>query len=121
MKLVGPLLLGVGLLALASAVIPVLLGRRKSFRPGVYGISGGAVCPRCAKPFSRSIWAPNLIAGKLDKCPHCGKWSLVRRATPAELQAAEARLAADATPTTQDEVSESERLRKLIEESRYED
>ena len=120
-KLIGPLLLGIGLLTLASAAIPILLGRRGSFRPGVYGITGGAVCPKCAKPFSRHIWSPNLFTGKLERCPHCRKWSLVRRATAEELQAAEALLTAETAPTALDRESESERLRKLIDESRYED
>lgn len=57
--------------------------------PVSYGALGGVVCSHCYKPYSRHWWGINLIAGKLDRCPHCGKWSLTRRATPDELRLAE--------------------------------
>lgn len=54
-----------------------------------YGLLGAAVCRRCGKPFGRRWWAPNVLVGKLQRCPHCGAWSIVRRATPEELARAE--------------------------------
>ncbi len=113
-------LLGVilGISALAS-IGPLLLGRGKKHKPYEYGAAGGAVCPKCALPFSRHIISANMLTGKMERCPHCGKWSSVPRASPEDLKAAEERLAAQAgvgAPTIQ---SEDDRLRKLIDESRF--
>jgi hypothetical protein len=67
------------------------------------------------------IWGLNVVTGKYDRCPHCGKWSLVRRAHPDVLQsAAEAFAEADAAtavspPTPNDE----DALRKQLDDSRF--
>ena len=62
------------------------------------------------------------MVGKLERCPHCGKWSIARRAMPAELAAAEERLMADnqAGQMAAGE-SEEEKLRRMLDDSRYED
>ncbi len=44
----------------------------------INGPAGGTICPKCSKPFARHIWGINLIMSKYDRCPRCGKWSLVR-------------------------------------------
>jgi hypothetical protein len=61
-----------------------------------------------------------LLVGKLQRCPHCGKWAIVRRASPPELEAAEARWSQESTGTIETQ-SEEERLRGMIDESRFED
>ena len=119
-RLLVPLLVGIGVLTLAGVGLSFLLGRGGGHRPGVYGLAGGAVCPRCGRPFSRHFWSPNLLAGKLERCPHCGKWALVRRASAAALQAAEEQLAAEAGGDLITPESEDDRLRRLLDESRYE-
>jgi hypothetical protein len=88
-----------------------------------YGMYGGAVCPKCGRPFSRHWWSPGLLVGRLDRCPHCGKWSLVGRATPQMLASAEA-FAQELDEEAQAEAEiheedEQEKLRRRIEESRY--
>jgi hypothetical protein len=111
-------------LLLAFRVISHLVTRDKS--PGnrpVYGIYGGAICPRCGRPFSRHWWAPNLLLGKLDRCPHCGKWHFSTRASPQMLQSAERfadELAAEQEPDVRGGDDE-EMLRKRLDESRYDD
>ena len=104
-------------------VVPVL--RRKDagdFVAGQYSIAGGAICPRCTLPYTRNTFSPNLLVGKLERCPHCGKVAVVRRASPADLEAAEARLAAGAAPgEAPAEMSEAERLRRQLDDSRFED
>ena len=120
-SLLIPILGLVVILFVASALLPALLGRGGNYKPGVYGRAGGAVCPRCQKPYSRHTLAPNLVAGKLERCPHCGKWAIVRRASQAELEAAEARLATAGRPEGGQPEGEEERLRRLIDDSRYED
>lgn len=93
--------------------------------PRSYGMLGGAICPRCDRPFARHVWGINLIAGKLDRCPYCGKWFLAVRRSPAELEAAErAELAAERSAESgplgsgQGE-TEEERMKKMLDESKY--
>jgi hypothetical protein len=118
------------LLVVVFRIIPLL--RRSSggaggARPtGSYGSAGGAVCSRCGLPFSRSIMGINLLTGKLERCPHCGKWQVASAAGREALVAAEARLARDqgsespqGTPPVAD-ISPEERLRRQVEESKYE-
>jgi len=109
------------LVSLAGTVGPALVGRRKPHRRGEYGVEGGAVCPRCRFPFSRHLISPNMLVGKLERCPHCGKWSMVRRATPQELEAAENRLAEEEGRGALVVDDEKERVRRMIDESRYEE
>jgi hypothetical protein len=116
LRLVGPLLALLAVVMLTATVGPMLFGRG-TFRPGQYGVAGGAVCPRCRLPFSRHVLAPNLMLGKLERCPHCGRVGIVRRAAAGELTAAEARLTGEGAPTQPE--SETEQLRRQIEDSRY--
>lgn len=82
-------------------------------------VAGGAICPRCESLYRRHFLSPNMLVGKLERRPHCGKWAVVRQATAAEL-AAGARWVADATRGTLELENEADRLQRLIEESRYE-
>ena len=67
-------------------------------------------------------WAPNLLGAKYDRCPHCGKWGSVRRASRADLERAEA-----LWPSQTDESAlttgqtEADKLRKQLEDSRFDD
>jgi hypothetical protein len=100
-------------------------GKKEQLAPGAprnYGYYGGAICPKCNRPFSRHIYGLNLGPHKFDRCPYCGKWSLVKRASREELEIAEAAeiIAAQEgifVPGT----SEEEELRREIEDSRFED
>lgn len=116
---IGALVLIVGL-----RVVSHFVTRDKSAgQKGVYGIYGGAICPRCGRPFSRHWWAPNLVAGKLDRCPHCGKWHFSTRATPQMLASAEQfaeELDAEEAPDVAQPDAE-ELLRRRLEESRFDD
>ncbi len=118
--LVGPLILIVLGITVASTMIPILLGRKRTHKPGIYGAAGGAICPRCSFPYSRNFLSPNLVVGKLERCPHCGKWAIVRQATPDKLEAAEARLAAEGKPEIPTSESEEDRLRRMLDDSRFE-
>lgn len=127
-KIVLPILGVVVLVAALSFVIPLVTGRGKSSSlplgaPRNYGMLGGAVCPKCGRPFSRHIWGMNVVIGKLDRCPHCGKWSIVQRASPATLRQSEARELemAQEEGLQPSQESEEEKLRKELENSRYQD
>jgi hypothetical protein len=49
-------------------------------------------------PLARHFLAPNIGLKKLERCPHCGRWSLVSRASAEDLVAAEARLKGETPP-----------------------
>jgi hypothetical protein len=113
---------------LFSIILPIFLGRGKKDRLPLgaqrnYGMFGGAICPRCNRPFARHIWGLNLVVGKLDRCPYCGKWSMARR-TPIEiLRAAEAAELdnVEGSGEAKTQHSDEERLHKELEDSRFQD
>jgi hypothetical protein len=120
------------LLVVVLRVIPLLRQSSASggsARPsGSYGLGGGAVCSRCKLPFARNPLGINLVTGKLARCPHCGQWQVASLAGREALAAAEARLQANGTngegagglSPASPALSPEERLRRQIEESRYE-
>ncbi len=116
-----PLFILIVVLGLFGMTASSLIGRKKGFRVAEYSAAGGAVCSRCGLPFSRRVLSPNLVFGKLERCPHCGKWGLVRRATAAELSQAEARYKADRQQGRIEPQDEKSRRERLIEESRFEE
>lgn len=120
---IGLPILGVVLLiALVSTLAPVLLDRRRGpFRPGVYGAAGGAICPRCKLPFPLHVMSVHVLTGKFERCPHCGKWSLVGRASAAALAEAEARLQDENNRGRLAETPAAATIQQMIDDSRYED
>lgn len=114
------------LVSVISWAIPTLLGRKAKPVPlGAqrnYGVMGGSICPRCLRPFPRSLMGFNMLVGRLERCPHCGKWSIVQRASLEALRAAEqAELAQAGEEVAAPSLSEEERLRKELDDSRYQD
>ena len=95
LRIAGPIVGVTFGIILLSTLLPILMGRRIGSgiplgAPRSYGMLGGTICPKCKRSFGIHIWGLNMLAGKLDRCPHCGRWSLVRRVSPEELKAAEA-------------------------------
>lgn len=120
-KIALPILGIVLAITLLGTLVPVALGKSTVFRLGEYGAAGGAVCSRCSMPFSRHFFTPNIVFGKLERCPHCGKWAIVAAASPAALRQAEARWHADSQQGELKPVSEGDHLKELVDDSRYED
>lgn len=114
---VFPLIGFILIVMIAAAVIPALLGKKE--KVGEYGFLGGTVCPKCGMPFSLRIMGINWLGGKLQRCPHCGKWSVVRRASPEALAASEARWRGEDQSSNPSD-SDKERTRRQIDDSRYE-
>ncbi|GIK57046.1 MAG: hypothetical protein HND44_21250 [Chloroflexi bacterium] len=98
-------------------------GQKASGQPAINGPFGGSICPKCHKPFARHWWGMNVVVGKLDRCPHCGKWSVVHRTHPDLLQAAYAAVlqaeksAVDAPPPSAED--EEKTFRKQLDDSRF--
>ena len=121
-----PILGAVGiilLIGLASAFLPNLTGQKVTVplgAPRKYGFFGGALCPKCHRPFSRHWWGLNAGLGKFDRCDHCGGWSIVRAESPARLreaEAAELQLAQPEAPVA--ELTAEEKLKRQLDESRF--
>jgi hypothetical protein len=122
-----PLLAVVGLALLVGAGVSLFQIRRaKNIKtplgaPRKYGLFGGAICPKCGRPFSRHWWGLNAGLGKFDRCDHCGKWSIVRALPQEQLRAAEAAEVEQAKSTIPvPEISAAEKLRRQLDDSRFE-
>jgi len=121
-----PILGVLGLIAVV-AVIGIVLDTRRSRQSPTplgaerrYGLMGGAICPKCSRPFSRHWWALNAGLGKLDRCPHCGHWSIMRAVPLEQLRAAEAAELQAAQPANPvPELSAEEKLRRQLDDSRF--
>jgi len=121
-----PLLSVVFGIILLGVIVQVLAGRGKPVGgppPGTqraYGFAGGSICPNCKRPTPLHPMGFNVIAGKLDRCENCGKWSVMRRVPIDLLRAAEtAELKADQAAMPLVEKSDEEKLRDMLDESRY--
>jgi hypothetical protein len=124
-KIAIPILIIAGLAVLISALLPALTGRGKRSQlplgqPRTYGFKGGGICPKCGRPFSFSLLAPNLPFYRFDRCPNCGRLGLVRMASLSDLRKAEAaELETAQASQSIPEESEEEKLRKELDDSRY--
>jgi DNA-directed RNA polymerase subunit RPC12/RpoP len=121
LKIVAPMLVLVFGAMILSAVIPLLTGRKTAAlaagTPRQYTLGGG-VCPKCSRPFAFHLLSLNMLTGKLTRCPYCGRWSIVRRASVQELRAAEqAEIETAKGPIP--EASKEEKLRKELEDSKF--
>jgi hypothetical protein len=128
-RFVGSIVIPIVVVVLASilvaTVVPFIFsrGKKEQLAPGAkrqYGYFGGAICPKCDRPFSRHIYGLNLGPRKLDRCPYCGNWSLVGRASREELEAAEAAEIEDAQKGALQPQFSEEKLKRDLDESRFE-
>jgi hypothetical protein len=120
-----PILALVLIWVIFSKVVPTLSRGRKRgevLPPGGhnYGLIGGTICPRCAYPFALNLFSPNLLVGKLVRCPNCGKWFIGRRASIDDLCIAEEAAWAQAYGAPQfSEMKDEEKIRKGLDDSKY--
>jgi hypothetical protein len=126
-KIIIPVVGLIILIALISVFLPIILTRGKSATtaPGTerkYGVGGGAICPKCNRPFPLRLWWINIGVNKIDRCPYCGKWSMVRPRSLAELRQAEAaELSAVMSESTIGVESEADKLKRELDDSRFHD
>ncbi len=120
----------VGLLVVISLLaigLPLILNKGKLSAlplgtPRKYGIGGGAICPKCGRPFPLRLWFINLGTSKIDRCPYCGRFGFVRPRSLAELRTAEQAEVAQAQPGTPIMgETEEEKIKKELDDSRYQD
>jgi hypothetical protein len=124
-RIIVPVLIVAGLAILIGLGVPLaqaLRGKPAPLPPGTprrYGLMGGAICPKCGRPFARHWWGLNAGLSKFDRCDNCGRWSLVRAEPLEKLRAAEAAEIEHAAVTRA--LSPEEKLRRQLEESKYRD
>ncbi|MGV8049382.1 MAG: hypothetical protein AB2L21_03350 [Anaerolineaceae bacterium] len=116
-------LLGVAALAIIISASGQFKSNKKvglaNGQPKVYGgLYGGAVCPKCGHPFQRSAFGMNLVTGRLERCPACGKFILTVRASAEQLATAEetekSKLSGWSEP-----LKEKDEIADQLEESKY--
>ncbi|MCW5875317.1 MAG: hypothetical protein KIS85_00415 [Anaerolineales bacterium] len=115
-RILGPIL-GISLVIILGMGLISMRASRKPF-DGKYSMLGGAVCPNCQLPFALNLMAPRLLLRRWQRCPHCGKWVVVGRASQPDLAAAEARWRGESAAAAS-ATDPEERKRRQIDDSRY--
>ncbi len=130
-NIIIPLVGGLLLVILVAAGGQYLVTRRSGHEhlaPGAerhYGLKGGAICPRGGRACAIHFWSLNLLTSYFDRCDYCGRWGIVRARSRAELdaavqaEAAAAQASESSLPGVQAAETEEERLRKMMDESKY--
>lgn len=111
-------------MAIGFLVQWVAAGKRKGIRyePGAerdYGWLGGAVCPKCQRPTPMHLMGFNVGLGKYNRCENCGKWSVMRRASPQALREAELRELAESQTTIGETQTPQQTEEQRLDDSRY--
>jgi hypothetical protein len=106
-----------------AVLVPLLLTKGKVEQLPLgeerkYGIKGGGICPHCHRPFIMHLWGLNLGLSRFDRCPYCGKWSVLRSQSLAKLRQAEKAELEWGYAGVKEE-SEEEKLRKSLDDSKY--
>jgi hypothetical protein len=124
--------ISVGLVVAAIIILVVVLRFASSYiarskNPGAqkgFGYLGGTVCKNCGRSFGIHWWSLRLGLGRMDRCPHCGKWNMVNRAsaeTLAQAEHAERESEPAESPVAEQQSKDDDILRRQIDESRYRD
>jgi hypothetical protein len=120
-SIIVPLLVIIVGAVLLAFVVSIVTGRKAKNLPAgtprQYPLGGG-ICPKCKRPFAFHLFGLNLLAGKLDRCPYCGRWGVVKRAPLGQLRAAE-QAELEAAQEQIPEASEEEALKIELDDSKY--
>ena len=85
-----------------------------------YGFKGGGICPSCKRPFAFHWFSINLIGAKIDRCDFCGRFNYIKSRSLDELRAAERDELMQAQPEVPiAEKSEEEKIKDMLEQSKY--
>jgi len=128
LNIVIPILVIVLVIVLGGVALQVFVFKKKfvEMAPGTprnYGFRGGTICPRCHRPYSLHFWAVRLVFVRFDRCDFCGKWAFVHPYSMNDLRAAEQNELAEAkaAPGAPAPQSEEDKLREMIDKSKYSD
>jgi hypothetical protein len=127
-KILAPILGGTFGVILIAMLVQLTVLRKKggaAVAPGTprnYGLRGGAICPKCKRPFPIGLLTLNLLTQVYTRCSNCGKWSVVKRAGLEELRAAErAELEAEKPTLETSPKTRQQQLKDQLDDSRYTD
>lgn len=110
----------IGAVTLAAMGISWFISsKQKGSEKEAAGMFGRAVCQQCGKTFPRSIFGMNVVVGKLERCPHCGKWQLTQRASAAQIDLAERQFLTDVTIDSAGEMIEEKTEKEALDDSRF--
>ena len=121
---------GIGVVLLLSFVISSIVSKKvkqgeyfdENLLPKGFHAHGGTICKKCGKPYAYKVFSGNFITHKLDRCPHCGKMTFSRPMSRSLMIAAAEDMHDPDKTETGDNIgglSEEEKLRKQLEESKY--
>ena len=105
-------IIGVTLLITALSFLIASRGQGKNRNSG--GMFGLAICKECGQTFPRSLFGMNIVVGKFERCPHCGKWQITVPASQSEI--AQANRASQPEPMPKTDSSDK---KDELEESRF--
>jgi hypothetical protein len=123
MQMVIPILAVVFGAILLSAVVSIFTGRKAKNLPAGTARNytfGGGICPKCQRPIAFSMVSLKLILGKIDRCPHCGRYGFVRTESLDTLRAAE-RAELEGEKGHVPSASAEDKLKKELDDSKYQD
>ncbi len=128
-NILGPMLGGIAILLLVIFAVQFLIFRNRPNKvlplgaARNYGMRGGAICPRCHRPFPLHWFAMNMgINTKFDRCDFCGHQGFFKPARRDELARAEAAELEMAQPDQNFPAeSEQDKLKKILDDSRFTD
>ena len=118
---IGGLILVLFLIGVIIQTLLLKTKKRLPHKPGAprnYGYLGGTICPKCERPFPRHLWGINLIVSRLDRCEHCGRWVMTKRASEADLRAAESAEASFDQEERGDQKTKTD-TKAYLEETKY--
>lgn len=126
LKIIIPVLGSVFFIVIIAGLIPAITSRKKrKIEPGVarnYGFAGGTICSKCKHPFALHLFAPNMLIGKLERCPNCGRWGIFRSFFMEKLREAEnAELEKNEKLENIYGIDDDEKFRKEIDDSRFQE
>jgi hypothetical protein len=75
--IVGAIIVQLWVIAFWIAAWVVLLIRDSRLAAGLPWPGQPVACPKCGETFERGLLAPNLVWKRLERCPHCRRWSVV--------------------------------------------
>jgi predicted RNA-binding Zn-ribbon protein involved in translation (DUF1610 family) len=88
--------------------------------PKGFNLRGGTICPKCGEAYAYHVFSANLLTHKFDRCPHCGKFSLTRSVSRDKIIAeVSKRHGEDLEIENKQPLTEEEKLRKQLEESKF--
>lgn len=108
-------------LVLVFRIAPRFLKRNRSLDTGAsYGYLGGTICPNCQKPFGIHWWSLRLGFARYDRCPHCGKWNMIQRASNEALKSAREPVEKEKPGASSEGDGKIENsYQRMLDESRY--